>query len=77
VKDNILTVKAERKTETLKKDGEKLLMQERSSGYMSRAVMLAKPVDATKVAAEYKDGVLKIALPKVKADQAPQKVEIK
>jgi len=42
----------------------------------SRAVMLAKPVDATKVAAEYKDGVLKIALPKVKADQAPQKDEI-
>lgn len=77
VKDNILTVKAERKLETSKKDGDRLLMQERTSGFMSRAIMLAKPVDASKVAAEYADGVLKITLPKVKADQAPQKVEIK
>jgi HSP20 family protein len=77
VKDNILTVKAERKQEFTKKDGEKWLMQERSSGFMSRAVMLAKPVDATKVAAEYNDGVLKITLPKVQADQAPQKVQVK
>jgi len=77
VKDNILTVKAERKQESTKKDGDKLLMQERSSGFMSRAVMLAKPVDATKVTAEYNDGVLKITLPKVQADQAPQKIQIK
>lgn len=78
VKDNILTVKAERKQQTVKKDDNgKLLMQERSSGFMSRAVMLAKPVDASKVSAEYKDGVLNITLPKVHVDQAPQKVEIK
>ena len=77
VKDNILTVKAENKTETTRKDGEKLLMQERSSGFMSRAVMLAKPVDAEKVTASYKDGVLKITLPKVEADKAPKKNMVK
>lgn len=77
VKDNILTVKAERKQETTKKDGERLLMQERSMGFMSRAVSLAKPVDATKVTAEYKDGVLKVVLPKVQADQAPKQIQIK
>ncbi|MFA6172879.1 MAG: Hsp20/alpha crystallin family protein [Kiritimatiellales bacterium] len=77
VKDNILTVKAERKQESVKKDGERLLMQERSGGFMSRAVMLSKPVDAAKVTAEYKDGVLKITLPKVQKDQAPRQVEIK
>ena len=77
VKDNILTVKAETKKETTKKDGGKLLMQERSSGFMSRAVMLAKPVDATKVTAEYNDGVLKITLPKMQADQPAQRVDIK
>lgn len=77
VKDNILTVKAEQKQETIKKDDGKVLMQERSSGFMSRAVMLAKPVDASKVAAEYQDGVLNITLPKVQADQPPKKVEIK
>lgn len=77
VKDNILTVKAERKQEAVKKDGDRVLMQERSAGFMSRAVMLSKPVDAEKVAAEYKDGVLKITLPKVHADQAPKQVQIK
>lgn len=77
VKDNILTVKAERKQETTKKDGDKLLMQERSSGFMSRAVMLAKPVDIDKVSADYKDGVLTITLPKVHVDQAPKQVSIK
>lgn len=77
VKDNVLTVKAERKQESTKKKGGKVLMQERSSGFMSRAVMLAKPVKAAKVTAEYKDGVLKITLPKVHADQAAKKVKIK
>jgi HSP20 family protein len=77
VKDNILTVKAERKQENVRKDGDRVLMQERSSGFMSRAVMLSKPVDAAKVAAEYKDGVLKITLPKVQADQAPKQIQIK
>ena len=76
VKDNILTVKAEQKQETTKKDGEKLLMQERSSGFMSRAIRLSKPVDAEKVSAKYKDGVLQITLPKVQTDPAPQKVAI-
>ncbi len=78
VKDNILTVKAERKQETVKKDNDgKVLMQERSSGFMSRAVMLAKPVSAEKVSAEYKDGVLKITLPKVQADQAPKQIQVR
>jgi HSP20 family protein len=77
VKDNILTVKAERKQETVRKDGDRVLMQERSAGFMSRAVMLSKPVNAEKVAAEYKDGVLKITLPKVQADQAPKQIQIK
>lgn len=76
VKNNILTVKAESKKETTKKDGGKLLMQERSSGFMSRAIMLAKPVDAKNVTAEYVDGVLKITLPKVTADQPPKKIKV-
>ena len=77
VKDNILTVKAEHKTKTTQKDGDKLLMQERSSGFMSRAIALAKEVDAANVTAEYNKGVLSITLPKVHADQPPQKIKIK
>jgi HSP20 family protein len=77
VKDNILTVTAESKRETTKKDGDKLLMRERSSGFMSRAIALAKQVDAANVTAEYNNGVLSITLPKVHADQPPQKIKIK
>ncbi len=77
VKDNVLTVKAESKKEIVKKDGEKVLMKERSSGFMSRALMLPKPVNAEGVVAEYQDGVLQITLPKVQADQAPQKIPVK
>lgn len=76
VKDNILTVRAERKQEITRKDGEKVLMQERSSGFMSRAVMLSKTVDVAKVSAEYKDGVLKVTLPKLQKDQPPKQIEI-
>lgn len=77
VKDNILTITAESKNETTKKDGDKLLMQERSSGFMSRAIALAKEVDAANVTAEYNNGVLSVTLPKVHADQPAKKVEIK
>ena len=35
------------------------------------------PVDTVSVTADYKDGVLKITLPKVQADQAPQKITAK
>lgn len=78
LKDNILTVKAERKQEIGHKDDDgKMLIQERSSGFMSRSVMLSKPVDAAKVTAQYKDGVLQITLPKVQSDPAPQQIQIK
>jgi len=77
VRDNILTVKAESKRETTKKDGEKLLMRERSSGFMSRSVRLSMPVNTDKVTAEYKDGVLKIVLPKMQTDSPSKRIEIK
>lgn len=77
VKDNVLTVSAERRQATEKKDGDKVLMKERSSGYVSRSVMLPKAVDVAKVDAEYRDGVLNITLPKIEKDQMARHVEIK
>jgi len=77
VNDNVLTVKAERKASTEKKEGEKVLVQERSLSSVSRDVVLAKPVDAAAVTAEYKDGVLHITLPKTEQDRPSRKIEIK
>ena len=51
--------------------------QERSYGSFSRVVELSGPVDETKVQAEYKNGVLKITLPKAaSAPKSSQKVAI-
>jgi HSP20 family protein len=77
VRDNVLTVTAERKASVEKKDGEKVLVQERSLSSVSRDVVLQKPVDADQVTAEYKDGVLHITLPKTQKDQPVKKIEIK
>jgi HSP20 family protein len=77
VVDHVLTVSGERKESVEKKDGEKILMQERSSSAFRREVMLPKSVDADKVVAVYKAGVLTITLPKTEQDKGVRKIEIK
>lgn len=77
VKDNVLTVTAERKASTEKKEEGKVLIQERSLSSVSREVVLTKEVDADKVSAEYKAGVLHITLPKTVQDHPSRKIEIK
>ncbi len=77
VVDHVLTVSGERKESAEQKDGEKILMQERSSSAFSREVVLPRSVDADKVTAEYKAGVLTITLPKTEKDKEVRKIEIK
>lgn len=77
VKDRVLSVSGKREQSMKKKEGEKIIMQERSLNAFSREVVLSKSVDADKVVAEYKDGVLTISLPKTETDQATRKIEIK
>jgi HSP20 family protein len=61
--DGILTVKGEKKQEKEEKD-ENYYMVERSYGSFSRSVRLPHEVKSDKIKANYKDGVLKITLPK-------------
>ncbi len=77
VSDGILTIKGERKRETESKEG-KTYRVERSYGNFLRSFTLPASVDATKVNAAYKSGVLEIALPKLAEAKAKQiKVEVK
>ena len=63
VKDDILTISGERKRENETK--EKTFHRiERSYGRFRRMIRLPAEVDADKVEATYKDGVLSITLPK-------------
>jgi len=50
--------------------------QERSYGSFARSLSLPGPVDESRIAAEYKNGVLTITLPKVPRQKNVQKVAI-
>lgn len=73
--DGVLTLSGERKSEHEdKKEGYYRL--ERSYGQFSRSLRLPNNVDADKVAADYKDGVLKITVPKAERSKA-KRISIK
>jgi HSP20 family protein len=66
VVDNTLTIKGERNAETEVKD-EDYYRCERSYGSFFRSVPLPSAVDASKIEANYEDGVLEVTLPKTAA----------
>ncbi len=70
-----LTLKGEKKAEREEKE-ENYHMVERSYGSFSRSMKLPATVDADKVEATYKNGVLTIVLPK-KEEVKPKAIEIK
>jgi HSP20 family protein len=70
-----ISLRAEAKQEKEEKKGEKLIYSERSYGMVSRSFTLPGEVDAKGAAAEYKDGVLNLMLPK-KANGASRRVTI-
>lgn len=62
-KDGVLTVTAERKNETEKKDKTKY-RSERFYGLFSRSIQLPQGVKPEQVESHYADGVLRVAVPK-------------
>ncbi|MEO8353913.1 MAG: Hsp20/alpha crystallin family protein [Chthoniobacteraceae bacterium] len=72
--DGVLTVSGERKHEHDKKEGE-VFRSERYFGKFQRSVTLPARVDAAKVKASYKDGVLSIDLPKAE-DAKPKQISV-
>ncbi|MGL5207559.1 MAG: Hsp20/alpha crystallin family protein [Acidaminococcaceae bacterium] len=71
-KDNYLTIKAKRE-ENVKEEKENYIRQERSTGEVMRRFFV-EDVDDDAIAAEFKDGVLKIILPKKEKVVAEKKV---
>ena len=59
-----VSVRAEMKQEKEEKKGEKVVYSERRYGMVSRSFSLPTEVDDKAAKAEYKDGVLKLVLPK-------------
>jgi len=73
--DGVLTIEGERKTEEVGK-GKKLHKVERSYGKFVRQFSLPAEVDAAKIQAEFKEGMLNVHLPKTAAAK-PKAIEVK
>lgn len=71
VKDGILTLKGERSHDNEVKE-EKYYRRERSYGKFERVFRLPAEVDPEKIRADYKDGVLKINIPKPEKEKPKQ-----
>lgn len=75
VLDGVLTIEGER-TQEKEEKGKKFHKTERAYGKFVRQFALPTEVDATKVEAAYKDGVLSVHLPKTVAAK-PKAIEVK
>lgn len=75
VENGVLTINGERKIEKEEKD-KKYHRIERSYGNFLRSFTLPDAADGSKVNAEFKDGVLKVHLPKTEKAR-PKSVEVK
>jgi len=75
VQDNILTIQGERKQEKEEK-GKKFHRIERSYGTFLRTFGVPEEVEPTKVEAEFKDGLLKVHLPKTEKPRV-KAIEVK
>jgi HSP20 family protein len=73
LQDGMLTISGERKEEYGKEDG--ATRSERSTGKFRRSITLPTRVDANKVNATYKDGILTVTLPKAE-EAKPKQIQI-
>ena len=71
--DGMLTIGGERKGET--PEGDKTARSERFEGKFRRSISLPTRVDANKVNATYKDGILTVTLPKAE-EVKPKQIQV-
>jgi HSP20 family protein len=75
LKERTLTVKGEKKQEIVEEE-ENYHLTERRYGTFARSILLPKEVESDKIHASYKDGILKITLPKSE-EAKKEKIKIK
>jgi HSP20 family protein len=75
LENGLLTITAERKDEREEKEGDRLIRREVRAGRYVRSLRLGTQVDEKGVKANYRDGVLELALPKAEAAK-PRKISV-
>jgi len=73
--EHTLSISGERRAEHKEEDSE-VFRSERYVGRFQRAVQLPRAVDASKVKAQYRDGVLTVTLPKAE-EAKPKQIDVK
>jgi HSP20 family protein len=74
MKDNTLTIKGERQS-VEPKDGVRIHHRERPHGRFARTFRVHKPIDAEKVSATYRDGLLEVSAP-LRLEAQPRKIPV-
>ncbi|UCD90473.1 MAG: Hsp20/alpha crystallin family protein [Desulfobacterales bacterium] len=74
VKDHVLTIRGERSSENEVKK-QNFYRQERALGRLERSFALPSKVDVETIKASYKDGVLKVEVPKPE-EQKPKQITV-
>ena len=74
LEDGDLVISGERRTESVSNDTE-VHRQERAYGKFSRTISLTAAVQADKVKAAYKDGILTVTLPKAE-EAKPKQIDV-
>lgn len=74
--DGVLTINAETSQEKKKEKEGRVIRQERRYGKFVRSMRLGDTVDADKIKADYKDGVLELVVPKAEKVK-PRKIDVK
>lgn len=75
VEENVLTIRAERRTTACGDDSD-VLITERPSGTFSRQLFLGETLDPERIEASYEGGVLRLSIP-VAEKAKPRKIEIR
>jgi HSP20 family protein len=75
VRDGVLTLRGERKAEK-KTEGTKYHLVEQTYGSFVRSFTLPKDANGDKVSAEFKNGVLRVSVPK-REEVKPREIEVK
>lgn len=73
--DGMLTIRGERKRESNSGNGEKAERTERYIGRFRRSIVLPTRVDAGKISATYRDGILTVTLPKAE-EVKPKQIQV-
>jgi HSP20 family protein len=76
VQGNTLTITGERKDVREEKDGDNYYHCERRSGSFRRDITLPTTVEADKIEAQYRDGVLTVTMPKTEQAK-PKRIAVK